>query len=180
MTPTADDVTVTVRHVWHACNPTDAHRLAGPIEGHAGQNGTESQGRRNVVRKREGSKSVVSFQILFHFVQNELTFGVVKLHPPICSASRSIAFVIHGTRYLHGDGRDHRRASSVYKPAGITIQTATATARASASGGSRPAGSGVGDLGGQSLKGSRETRPDVPCAIAQSRLVRLPKLRLTL
>jgi hypothetical protein len=81
MTPTADDVTVTVPHVWHACNPTDAHRLARPIEGHAGQNGTESQGRRNVVRKREGAKCVVSFQIFADSVQNELAFGVVELHP---------------------------------------------------------------------------------------------------
>jgi hypothetical protein len=81
MTPTADDVTVTVPHVWHACNPTDAHWLARPIEGHTRQNGTESQGRRNVVRKREGAKCVVSFQIFVDSVQNELAFGVVELHP---------------------------------------------------------------------------------------------------
>jgi hypothetical protein len=69
----------------------------------------------------------------------------------------------------------------------ITIQT-DGTARALSSGGGRPAGSGFGDLGGQSLKGSRDTRPNVLCPInaitrpghAQSGSCDYPKVRLTL
>jgi hypothetical protein len=66
-----------------------SRQVAGEIDG-LGASLDQASGR----RRRRMDECVVSFQIFVDSVQNELAFGASNCTPAICSASRSIAFVI--------------------------------------------------------------------------------------